>query len=416
MSAPARPPASRQGTAPRTDKAAPRTDKATPRTRDAAARRTEVEQMRLAASDEVVDITLVLPVYNEVGHIEEELARTVAALEASDYVYDLDVYDDGSTDGTRDLLKKIDEADLYPRMRYIPRSRNGGSGTIRRIGSQEARGRIVVWTDADMTYPNERIPEFVQMLDDDPTIDQVVGARRTEEGTYKFLRVPAKWTIRQIASYLTGTKIPDLNSGLRAFRRDVAVPYLPLLPPGFSCVTTLTVSFLANGHEVRYEPIDYAKRAGKSKFNFVKDAYRYILQVLHELRDALVRVGHVGVGPDDDPAVRLGRADPAGGPRAPVAPERHEAHVREGGQRLLQDRERVVRGLVVDDQQLVGPGGRVHGRGDPLELLDDVVLLVEAREHDRHVQGAGAADGRARGGRARVRGGDVRPGDRVDSG
>jgi glycosyltransferase involved in cell wall biosynthesis len=258
----------------------PRSDRGAPRTREAAARRTEVEQLRMAATDELVDVTVVLPVYNEVGHIEEELARTVAALEASDYVYDLDVYDDGSTDGTRDILKRIDAAGTYPRMRYIPRARNGGSGTIRRIGSQEARGRIVAWTDADMTYPNERIPEFVQMLDDDPSFDQVVGARTSEEGTYKLLRVPAKWAIRKIASYLTGTKIPDLNSGLRVFRREVAVPYLPLLPPGFSCVTTLTVSFLSNGHEVKYEPIDYAKRAGKSKFNFVKDAYRYILQVL----------------------------------------------------------------------------------------------------------------------------------------
>lgn len=236
----------------------------------------------LAAPDEErpVDVTVVLPVYNEVGHIVEELDRISAALDASDWVYDLDVYDDGSTDGTRDLLKQLDEEGRYPRMRYIPRARNGGSGTIRRIGSQEARGRYVVWTDADMTYPNERIPEFVDMLDTDTSFDQVVGARKTEEGTYKLLRVPAKWAIRKIASYLTATQIPDLNSGMRAFRREVSLPYLPLLPPGFSCVTTLTVSFLANGHEVKYEPIDYAKRAGKSKFNFVKDAYRYILQVL----------------------------------------------------------------------------------------------------------------------------------------
>jgi glycosyltransferase involved in cell wall biosynthesis len=240
---------------------------------------------RLAAAEvvelhEEVDVTVVLPCYNEVGHVEEEIVRIAAALDASGYTYDLDVYDDRSTDGTRELLKELSESGRFPRMRYMPRARNGGSGTIRRIGSQEARGRIVVWTDADMTYPNERIPEFARMLEDDDTIDQVVGARKTEEGTYKLLRVPAKWTIRKIASYLTGTKIPDLNSGLRAFRREVAVPYLPLLPPGFSCVTTLTVSFLANGHEVKYEPIDYAKRAGKSKFNFVKDAYRYILQVL----------------------------------------------------------------------------------------------------------------------------------------
>ena len=227
-----------------------------------------------------IDVTVVLPVFNEVGHVEAELIRISAAMDASGYAYDLDVYDDGSTDGTRDLLAAIAASGRFPRMRYLPRSRNGGSGTIRRIGSTQARGRLVVWTDADMTYPNERIPEFCRMLDADATIDQVVGARTTEEGTYKVLRVPAKWTIRKIASYLTGTKIPDLNSGRRAFRRVVALPYLPLLPPGFSCVTTLTVSFLANGHEVHYEPIEYAKRAGKSKFNFVKDAYRYLLQVL----------------------------------------------------------------------------------------------------------------------------------------
>ena len=69
-------------------------------------------------------------------------------------------------------------------------------------------------------------------------------------------------------------------SGLRAFRRDVSLPYLRLLPPGFSCVTTITLSFLSNQHAVDYLPIDYAKRAGESKFHFVHDAYRYILQVL----------------------------------------------------------------------------------------------------------------------------------------
>jgi hypothetical protein len=131
-----------------------------------------------------------------------------------------------------------------------------------------------------MTYPNERIPEFVRYLDDNPGVDQVVGARTTEEGTHKVLRVPAKWVIRKFAEKLSATKIPDLNSGLRAFRREISLPYLRLLPPGFSCVTTITMSFLSNQHPVDYLPIDYAKRAGTSKFHFVKDAYRYILQVL----------------------------------------------------------------------------------------------------------------------------------------
>jgi hypothetical protein len=94
------------------------------------------------------------------------------------------------------------------------------------------------------------------------------------------LRVPAKWVIRRIAERLSSTKIPDLNSGLRAFRRDASLPYLRLLPPGFSCVTTITLAFLSNQHNVDYVPIEYAARAGTSKFHFTRDAYRYILQVL----------------------------------------------------------------------------------------------------------------------------------------
>lgn len=223
-------------------------------------------------------VTIVLPCYNEEDHVLLEIQRICAAMDASGIAYELLAVDDASTDGT---LAVLHQAELdFPYVRVLPFHHNSGSGTVRRIGSQIARGDIVVWTDADMTYPNERIPELVRMLDDDPRIDQVVGARTTEEGTYKVLRVPAKWLIRKIAEWLTSEKIPDLNSGMRAFRKDVAQPYLRLLPPGFSCVTTITVAFLSNQHTVLYTPIEYAKRAGTSKFKFVRDAYRYILQVL----------------------------------------------------------------------------------------------------------------------------------------
>ena len=223
-------------------------------------------------------VSIVLPCFNEQDHVMLEIERITAAMDASGYSYEVICYDDKSTDGTLAVIREAEQT--FEHVHVVAFHRNQGSGTVRRIGTRDARGDIVVWTDADMTYPNERIPELVAMLDADPGIDQVVGARTTEEGTYKFLRVPAKWTIRQIAQILTGVRIPDLNSGLRAFRRDVSLPYLRLLPPGFSCVTTLTVSFLSNQHEIVYLPIDYAKRAGKSKFKFVRDAYRYILQVL----------------------------------------------------------------------------------------------------------------------------------------
>jgi glycosyltransferase involved in cell wall biosynthesis len=223
-------------------------------------------------------VSVILPCYNEEGHVIAEVERISRAMDESGYTYEVLAIDDGSTDQT---LAKLHEASpRFPHLQVIPMRRNGGSGVVRRIGTQRAQGEIVVWTDADMTYPNEQIPELVRVLEKDSMVDQVVGARTSEQGTYKFLRVPAKWFIRKFAERLTGAKIPDLNSGLRAFRREVALPYLRLLPPGFSCVTTITLAFLSNNHEIQYVPVEYAQRAGKSKFKFISDVYKYILQVL----------------------------------------------------------------------------------------------------------------------------------------
>jgi glycosyltransferase involved in cell wall biosynthesis len=222
--------------------------------------------------------SVVLPCFNEGDHVLAELERITAALDASGLPYELLAIDDASTDHTLKVLREAQER--FPHLQVIAFRRNGGSGTARRIGTGLARGEIVVWTDADMSYPNERIPELVRTLLADPSFDQIVGARTTEEGSHKWLRMPAKWFIRKVAERLTNQQIPDLNSGLRAFRRSVSLPYLRLLPPGFSCVTTITLAFLSNQHDIKYVPIDYAKRAGTSKFHFVRDAYRYILQVL----------------------------------------------------------------------------------------------------------------------------------------
>lgn len=218
-----------------------------------------------------LDVTVVLPVYNESGHLQAELDRIRAALDASEYSYELLVVDDGSTDGSSEKLAEVDD------IRLLSFATNRGSGSARKYGSRAARGRVVVWTGVDMTYPNERIPELVKELEG---YDQVVGARTSEQGTAKLARVPAKWTIRKLASYLTETDIPDLNSGLRAFRWDVGRQYLHLLPPGFSCVTTLTMAFLANGYSVKYIDIEYDKRAGKSKFHWWRDTKRYLQQVV----------------------------------------------------------------------------------------------------------------------------------------
>jgi glycosyltransferase involved in cell wall biosynthesis len=219
-----------------------------------------------------IDVSVVLPVYNEVGHLAQEVKRIRNALELSGRTFEVIVVDDGSDDGSGEALEDIEG------IRLIRFRTNRGAGSARKAGSAAARGRVVVWTDCDLTYPNEEIPRLVDELDEG--WDQVVGARTSEQGTARAVRVPAKWLIRRLASYLTDTKIPDLNSGLRAFRRDVGAQFLHLLPAGFSCVTTITLSFLANGYSVKYVPIDYFPRAGRSKWHWWADTRRYLLQVV----------------------------------------------------------------------------------------------------------------------------------------
>jgi len=221
------------------------------------------------------DVSIVLPIYNEAGHLDEEIARIRSGMDASSYTWEIVAVDDRSSDGSGDILRRLAEED--DRIRVIEHRRNLGSGGARRTGTRAARGEVVVWTDVDMTYPNDRIPGLVDELEG---YDQVVGARTSEEGTTKALRVPAKWAIRRLAQYLAQEEIPDLNSGFRAFRRARATPYLGRLPNGFSCVTTMTMSFLADGLSVGYVDIEYRARKGESKFHWYRDTRLYLLQVV----------------------------------------------------------------------------------------------------------------------------------------
>jgi glycosyltransferase involved in cell wall biosynthesis len=217
------------------------------------------------------DVSVILPVFNETDHLEEEVTRIRKSFDESELTYEIIVVDDGSTDGSGQLAKSIEG------VRVLCFATNRGAGSARKYGTMAAKGDVVVWTDVDMTYPNDEIPGLVAALDG---YDQVVGARTSEQGTMKLLRTPAKWLIRKLASYLSRCDIPDLNSGFRAFRREVGEQFLYLLPRGFSCVTTVTLAFLSNGYSVRYVPIEYSPRSGDSKFHWWTDTQRYLLQVI----------------------------------------------------------------------------------------------------------------------------------------
>lgn len=219
-------------------------------------------------------VSVVIPAYNEELAIEQDVTLIRDTLDAAGYAWELIVVDDGSRDRTAEIAEGLGAVVL--RHAY-----NRGTGGARTTGIRYARGEIVVMTDADGTYPNQDMPKLIEMVR--AGHDMVIGARRAERGTLRWLRTPAKTFIRLLAAFMTGTTIPDLNSGLRAFRTDVALRFVGMLPNTHSWVSTITLLMLANGYHVGYLPIDYYPRIGKSSFHPLRDTYNYLTLIFRAM-------------------------------------------------------------------------------------------------------------------------------------
>lgn len=236
-----------------------------------------VEERRRAAAATPYDVTVLLPAFNEERAVVQVLREVAAALADEPIRYEILVVDDASTDETAALAERFALEHSVPEVRVIRMPENRGAGAARKVGVRAARGDVVVMLDADGTYPAYAIRDLLRHF---PQYDQVNGARTSEQGTLPWLRGPAKWIIRKLACYLTGRHIPDLNTGMKAFKREAMLPWLWAVPDGFSCVTTMTLAFLTNGHSVKYVPIEYRPRIGRSKFHPLKDSLAYLNTVV----------------------------------------------------------------------------------------------------------------------------------------
>jgi glycosyltransferase involved in cell wall biosynthesis len=231
----------------------------------------EIHVSESRGAPQAPSVSIVIPAYNE----EEGLAADVAAVQAvmaeAGLAYELIVVDDGSEDGTGEIAEKLTG------VRLVRHARNRGYGAALKTGIRHARGDIIVITDADGTYPPKHIPD---LLADMERADMAVGARTGEVVKVPFFRKPAKWFLTRLAGYLAESDIPDLNSGLRAFRRSHALRFWSILPSSFSFTTTITLAMLCNGMDVFYRPIDYRERKGKSKIRPLRDTYNFLLLVI----------------------------------------------------------------------------------------------------------------------------------------
>ena len=222
----------------------------------------------------MLSTTIIIPCFNEAGAIENTVNQIVAYIEdGQEHRCTLIVVDDGSTDGSRELLKQLSKETSQTSFRVVLHSRNLGYGAALKTGIQRSQSDLICITDADGTYPNERIPELLSQAQDH---DMVVGARVGQDVNYSKIRSIPKMILVPWVSFLCGTNVPDMNSGLRVFRRDIAMRYLKILPDGFSFTTTITICFLRNRYDVLFTPISYSNRIGKSHIKPIKDTLRFV--------------------------------------------------------------------------------------------------------------------------------------------
>lgn len=214
-------------------------------------------------------VTVIIPCFNEEQVLADTVQRTLRCLPDAQRSFEILVVDDGSTDGSTHSLQALIGT---PGLRLLRNGENRGYGYSLKRAVGQARHELIAIVDADGTYPVERLAELIAAIKD---ADMVVGARTGPSVHVPLLRRPAKWILRKLAEYLAGRTIPDLNSGMRVMKRSLVRRFLRLLPDGFSFTTTITLAMLTHSHEVKYIPINYAPRVGKSSIRPIRDTVNF---------------------------------------------------------------------------------------------------------------------------------------------
>ena len=215
--------------------------------------------------------SIIIPVFNEEKVIKKVIQEIKMVLRQQKIKAEIITVNDGSTDTSGKVLQKIKG------IKIINHSRNQGYGASVKTGVLKAKNENIIIIDGDGTYPPQDIPLLIKNFADQ---DMIVGARTGKKIQEPFSRKIMKKILILLANYLINEKIPDLNSGLRLFKKEQFNRFLHLLPSGFSCTSTLTLSFLAHDLSVKFIPINYHHRVGKSKIKPIRDTINFTSLIL----------------------------------------------------------------------------------------------------------------------------------------
>ena len=214
-------------------------------------------------------LSIVVPARNEQANLAALLQEVDGALAHTDLSFhEVIVVDDGSTDDTPALARARG-------VRVVSHAESLGNGAAVKRGIREAKGDWILLLDGDGQHPPG---ELAAMLDLAERYDMVVGSRGGKGGSAH--RNIANRIYSRFASFVSGRHIPDLTSGFRLVRADVAKDLVWLLPNTFSYPTTITMSMLRGGWSVAFHPFAVRTRQGKSHIRLFADGSRFFLIIL----------------------------------------------------------------------------------------------------------------------------------------
>lgn len=210
-------------------------------------------------------ISVIIPAYNEAEGISNLLEKIVSS--GYHTLYEVIVVDDGSNDDTALIVSH------FP-VRLLKHHTNKGYGAALKTGIRKARGQKIIILDSDGQHDPAYIPKIADLLDDH---ELVIGERTSDSFQVKN-RQTGKKLIRKVGEYLFDQKLPDFNSGLRGFDRELIKGMLHMMPNGFSFSTTSTMAFVKEGYSIGTLPIVVTERQGRpSNVKFVRDGSKTML-------------------------------------------------------------------------------------------------------------------------------------------
>ncbi len=224
-------------------------------------------------------ISIIIPAFNEekaIADIIQKCQQLISSI--GDPKSEIIIVDDASTDKTNEIAKQMG-------VTVIRHPKNEGYGKSLKDGILASSNDTIVITDADGTYPLEKIPEMLKVFDNETSM--VIGARLWKKHRESLAKKIFRKILRFLIEFATDRKVPDVNSGLRIFSKKDTLPLLPGLCTTFSFTTSQSLAYLLTGKQIVYFPVEYEKRIGKTKVKLFKDSLltvKFIFKALNHYK------------------------------------------------------------------------------------------------------------------------------------